>query len=124
MSYGINSSQDIFQNRMDQTFERCKGTILIADDIQAFCTDDNHDMHLHEAMERVRNAGIKLNFEKCVIKSKSYTFFGNVYTPQGVKPDPKKVEMFQEDESTQDKAGVTILSWYDKLFRSIHQEHD
>ena len=35
-----------------------------------FGTDDNHDMHFHEAMEMVRKAGIKLNFEKCVIKSK------------------------------------------------------
>ena len=70
MSYGLNSSQDIFQKRMDQTFERCKGAIPIADDIQVFGTDDNHDTHLHEAMERVRSAGIKLNFDKCVIKSK------------------------------------------------------
>ena len=51
MSYGLNSSQDIFQKRMDQTFERCKGAIPIADDIQVFGTDNNHDTHLHEAME-------------------------------------------------------------------------
>ena len=66
---------------MDQAFKRCKGTIPIADDIQVFGTDDNHDMHLKKAMERVRSAGIKLNFDKCVIQSKSCTFFGNVYTP-------------------------------------------
>ena len=52
---------------MDQTFERCKGDIPIADDIQVCGIDDNHDMHLHESMERVRSVGIKLNFEKCVI---------------------------------------------------------
>ena len=28
---------------MDWTFERCKGAIPIADDIQMFGTDDNHD---------------------------------------------------------------------------------
>ena len=49
--YGLNRSQDIFQKRMDQTFERCKGLVLIADDIQVFGTDENHDTHLHEAME-------------------------------------------------------------------------
>ena len=41
----------------------CKGAIPIADDIQAFGTDDSHDMPLHEGMERVSSAGIKLNLE-------------------------------------------------------------
>ena len=89
MSYGLNILQDIFQKRMDQTSEMCKGVIPIADDIQVFGTDDNHDMYLPEAMDRVRIAGIKLNFEKFVIKSKSCTFFGNVYSCQVVKPDPR-----------------------------------
>ena len=81
---------------MDQSFERCNGAIPIAGDIQVIGTDDNHDMHLHEAKEKVRSAGIKLNFEKCVIKSKSCNLFANVYTPQGVKPDPKKVEAIKK----------------------------
>ena len=57
VSFGLNSSQDIFQKRMDQIFERCNGAIPIADDIQVFGTDDNQEMHLHEAMERVRSKG-------------------------------------------------------------------
>ena len=64
-----------------------------------FGTEDNHDMHLHEAIE----SHIKLDFEKFVIKSKSYTFFGNVYTPQGVKPHPKKVEAIKKMESPKTK---------------------
>ena len=101
MSYGLNSSQDIFQKGMEQTFERCKGAIPITDDIQVFGSDNNHDTYFHEAMERVRSAGIKLNFDKCVIKSKSCNFFGNIYTQQGVKPDPKKVEAIKKMEAPQ-----------------------
>ena len=103
MSYGLNRSQDIFQKRMDQTFERCKGTFPIADDIQVFGTDDNHDMHLHKAMERARSSGIELNFEKCVIKSKSCTFFGSGYTLQEVKPDTNKVDAIKKMETPQTK---------------------
>ena len=88
---------------MDQTFERCKGAIPIADDIQGFGTDNSHDMHLHEAMEGVREAGIKLNFKKCVIKSKQHTFFGYVYTPQRVTLDIKKVEAIKKMEAAQTK---------------------
>ena len=48
---------------MDQIFERFKGAIPIADKFQVLGTDDNHNIYLYEAMERVRSAGIKLNFE-------------------------------------------------------------
>ena len=58
-----------------------------------------------------------------MIKSKSCTFFGNIYTPQGIKPDPKKVEAIKKMEAPQTKQVFTILSWHGKLFRSIHQEH-
>ena len=51
-----------------------------------------HDYSLHEAMEKTRKAGIKLNFAKCIVKAKSCSFFGEIYTPQGVRCDPKKVE--------------------------------
>ena len=103
MSYSLNSSQDIFQKRMDQTFKRCKGAIPIVGDIQVFGTDDNHDKHLHEAIARVRTTGIELNFDKCVIKSKSCIIFGNVYTPQGVKPGLKKGEAIKKMEAPQTK---------------------
>ena len=93
----MKSSPDIYQEKMDQAFYRYKGAFAIADDIQVYANDTNHDMHLHEAMERTRQARLKLNYDKCVIKTKSFTFFGNVYTPQGVMPDPKKVETIRRD---------------------------
>ena len=45
LSYGLNCSQDIFQKKMDQAFERCKGAIPIADDIQVYGTENTHDLH-------------------------------------------------------------------------------
>ena len=47
-------------------------------------------------MERTRKASLKLNFDKCIVKSKSFIFFGEIYTPQGGKPDPKKVEAIKK----------------------------
>ena len=57
---------------MDQAFDKCKGAIAIIDDIQVYSSDTNHDMHLHEAVERTRQAGLKLNYDECVIKTKSF----------------------------------------------------
>ena len=65
---------------MDQAFDKCKGDFAITDGIQVYGNDTDHGMHLDEAMEMTRQAGLKLNYDKCVIKTKSCTFFGNVYT--------------------------------------------
>ena len=92
MPYGMKSSQDIYQKKMDQAFDKCKGAFAIGGDIQVYGSDTNHNMHLHEAVERTRQARFKLNYDKCVIKTKSCTLFGNVYTSKGVMPGPKKVE--------------------------------
>ena len=40
-------------------------------------------------------AGIKVNSDKCIIKS-NCNFFGNLYTTEGAKPDPKKVEAIKQ----------------------------
>ena len=103
MPYGIRSSQDIYQKKMDEAFDKWKGAFAIVDDIQVYGNDTNHNMPLHEAMERTRQAGLKMNYDKCVLKTKSCTFLSNVYAPQGVMPDPKKVEAITKMQAPQTK---------------------
>ena len=57
----------------------CQGAVGIADDVPMFGDDSTHDLHLHDMMKRTRKAGIKLNFDNCIIKSKSLSSFGNIY---------------------------------------------
>ena len=41
-------SQDVFQTKIDQTFERCDGVARIADDIVVFGkTIEEHDRNMH-----------------------------------------------------------------------------
>ena len=97
-------SQDIFQFKIDETYRNCHGAIGIADDITVYGKNDNeHDLHLHETMERTRKAGIKLNDEKCVIKTKECNFFGMLYTPDGVKPSANKIRAIKEMKTPKDK---------------------
>ena len=103
-------------------YENCKGAVGIADDVQVFGDGKTHDRNLHETMECTRKAGIKLNFDKCVIKTKCcsfFFFFGNLYTPEGVKSDPKKVNAIKQMQPLMNKQQfssflgmVTYLSQY------------
>ena len=60
MPFGLRMSQDVFQFKIDETYRNCLGATGIADDITVYGRDEsNHDLHLHDAMERTRMAGIK-----------------------------------------------------------------
>ena len=85
-------------------YRNCLGAIGIADDNTVHGQDESHhDLYLHDAMERTRRAGIKLNHEKCIIKTSECSFYGMVYTPSGVKPDPEKVSAIQNIDLPKDK---------------------
>ncbi|GFO29308.1 hypothetical protein PoB_005581300 [Plakobranchus ocellatus] len=59
-------SQDIFQSKIDQTFEGCSGVIGIADDIVVSGkTEKEHDINLHNMIQRCEETGLKLNPDKC-----------------------------------------------------------
>ena len=90
-------SQDVFQAKIDQTFEGCEGTIGIADDIVIFGkSEQEHDNHLHGMLTRCRNTGLKLNPDKCKIKQKKIKFYGVICGEDGVQPDPSKVSALKQ----------------------------
>ena len=96
LPFGLNVSQDIFQLEIDRILEGCSGTVCIADDIVVYgTTEEEHDSNLLQLMRTARQRGLTFNSSKCHIKQKSITFFGNVYTREGIKPDPQKVADLQ-----------------------------
>ena len=97
MPFGLKMSQDVFQTRIDQTFEGCKGVIGIADDIVIFGkNEEDHDSNMHGMLKRCREAGVKLNPDKCFIKQDSIRFYGIICGPDGIKPDPDKVSALKQ----------------------------
>lgn len=78
------------------TYCDCEGAIGISGDIIVYGKNDTeHDLHLHETMERTRKAGIKFSDKKCVIKTKEGNFFIFLYTPDGVKSSSDKVQLIK-----------------------------
>jgi len=68
-------SQDIFQTKIDQTFEGCEGVAGIADDIVVFGkTSEEHDRNMHGILRRCQDTGLKLNPDKCFVKQEKSDF--------------------------------------------------
>ena len=97
MPFGLKMSHDVFQAKIDQTFEGCEGTIGIADDIVIFGkSEQEHDHHLHGMLTRCRNTGLKLSTDKCKIKQRKIKFYGVICGEDGVQPDPSKVSALKQ----------------------------
>ena len=92
LPFGLKVSQDIFQLKMDQILENVEGATGISDDVVVYGkTEEEHDESLRNLMKAAAENGLVFNSEKCAIKTQSITFFGATYTPEGVHPDPEKV---------------------------------
>lgn len=97
LPFGIASSQDIFQKKVNETFEDLQGVAAIVDDILVFGrTRQEHDERLRNVLERARNKGVRFNPNKCIIGVKEVIFFGHVITDEGLKADPNKVKAIND----------------------------
>ena len=104
LPFGLCTSQDIFQQRMDAILEQTRGCVGIADDVAVFGkTEQEHDENLVRLMEVAQREGLVFNSSKCVIKAKQVNFFGALYTSNGIKPDPAKVKDIRSMPTPQDK---------------------
>ena len=69
LPFGLNLSQDVFQERIDHILERCPGTMGIADDVAVFGKDEKeHDANLHNLMKIAQQEHLVFNPDKCDVK--------------------------------------------------------
>ena len=102
LPFGLVSAQDIFQRKIDETYDGLPGIICIADDIVVYGQDDKtHDQNLIQMMERTKERGLSLNSDKCHIRQSSIGFYGHILTSEGIKPDPSKVSAIKDMKAPQ-----------------------
>ena len=75
LPFGLVSAQDIFQRKIDETYDGLEGIICIADNIVFHGhDDDSHDRNLRNMMLRTSEKRLALNPDKCYIKQKQIGF--------------------------------------------------
>ncbi len=92
LNYGTNASAEIFQHVLQTTLQGLDGVKNIADDIIVFGkTRAEHDQNLDKCLSRLSNSGLKLNRDKCSFLKDKLEFFGQIFSREGTRPDPKRV---------------------------------
>ena len=110
MPFGIKSAQEVFQKRMSQAFGDLEGVEPDVDDILVWgATADEHIERLKKTLQRCEEINLTLNKEKCEFRVKEVTYIGHKLTPDGVKPDERKVEAIKHMPPPEDKKGAERL---------------
>ena len=97
MPFGIKMSQDVFQIQMDHILEQCPGMIGIHDDVIIYgYTWEDHDSNLINFLNVCQMEGLCLSSKKLELRRDRVSFFGAIYSREGVHPDPKKIQGIEE----------------------------
>ena len=97
-------ASDIFQQKLDSIYIGLPGVTGIADDMIIYGKDEQeHDRNLIQFLETTRKNGLRLNKDKLQFKKDSVSFFGHVWSSQGISPDPKKINSILQMEFPGDK---------------------
>ncbi|GFO01004.1 Pol polyprotein [Plakobranchus ocellatus] len=90
---GISLDPEAFQNKMEEILKGLEGCEPLSDDtIVHGKTEREHDKRLHAAMNRIEEAGLRLNKEKCALKRREVKYFGHIINNKGRRSEEGRVE--------------------------------
>ena len=93
LNFGTNSASEMFQKVVNEQIRDIPGSLNVSDDVIVFGkTQVEHDAALRAVFNRFSEINLTLNKTKCEFNKSSLTFFGFVFSSQGIAPDPRKVE--------------------------------
>lgn len=117
LPFGLKSSQDEFQRKVDETYEGLDCVTAIIDDVLIYGkSKEEHDRNLRAMLQRSRERGVRLNPDKSIICATEVSYFGHLITKDGVKPDPAKITAVRDMEPPRDKGELeTILGMVNYL---------
>ncbi|KRX13745.1 Transposon Ty3-I Gag-Pol polyprotein [Trichinella nelsoni] len=117
LQFGIASAPGIFQRFMDSLLSNLEGVVPYFDDV-LIVAESQHELLevLRRVFDRLRDAGIRLNREKCVFVSNSVEFLGYRIDAEGIHPSEKKVEAIHKAPRPKNKqelqAFMGLLNFY------------
>lgn len=126
MPFGLKNSPATFQRVMDDLLRDVlnKFCLVYLDDIIIFSPSlDEHIKHLKLVFEKLKNANLKLQLDKCEFLRKETEYLGHVITPDGIKPNPKKIEAIRNfpipKTQREIKSFLGLLGYYRKFINNL-----
>ncbi|GAA5916771.1 hypothetical protein JCM5296_001318 [Sporobolomyces johnsonii] len=95
MPFGLTNTPAAFQNLINDTFRPFLDSFVVVylDDILVYSkTKEQHEAHVKQVLETMREAKLYAKAEKCTFDDSSTEYLGFIIDRDGVKMDPTKIE--------------------------------
>ena len=93
MPFGLKNSAQAFQRLMDSIFGSLPFVFVYLDDLLiASRSHREHEDHLRQVFELLRQNGLFINKDKCLLGVSSLSFLGHKVTRDGIAPMSERVE--------------------------------
>lgn len=99
MPFGLKNAPATFQRVMDNVLRDLVGKVCLVffDDILIYSTSlEEHLLNLRKVFEALRKFNLKIQLDKSEFLRKEVAFLGHIVTPEGVKPNPDKIEVIKK----------------------------
>ena len=92
LCFGINSAAKVFQKAVADMLQGIPGVKNMSDDIIVFSkTHEEHEATIKKVMEQLREFNVTANQDRCEFFKREITFFGHVFSDQGISPSEEKI---------------------------------
>ena len=132
MPFGISSAPEVWQRTMHEFVEGLQGVEVIADDFVIAGFGDTTE-EAYKSLEqnersfftRCREWNLKLNKQKVSRAQTNVPFMGHLLTPEGLKPDPRKIEaivaMPEPEDATALKRFLGMVNYLSKFMPHLSE---
>ena len=103
---GVSSGSGECHERIRLILQGLQGVVQIKDGIVCHGNGREHDDRLKALLSRLEEYNITLRKEKCHFGTQEVKWFGNIYSKEGMSPDPDKVMALKKWDRPKDKTEV------------------
>jgi hypothetical protein len=119
MPFGLCNAPATFQRLMDEVLRGYlwKFVMVYLDDVIIYSdTFEQHLEHLRDIFDRLEEAGLKLNPDKCSFVKEELEFLGHIVSNKGIRTDPAKIQKVKDFPTpmniTQLRGFLGLASYY------------
>lgn len=118
--YGLASAPSAFQKMMETVLKGLPGVRNCLDDVIVVGASlEEHDERLRAVLQRLADAGLKLNMQKCSFRQSSLKFLGHVISGEGILPYTDHIIAIRDAPAPHDLVSLQsflgLISWYSKF---------
>ena len=127
LPFGVASAPAIFQRYMDTLLQGMLGVSVYLDDILiAGATIDENLQTLEAVLQKLNDAGLRLNRSKCFFCHPSLQYLGHIISEHGIQPTAEKVRAIKEAPPPQNlselRAFLGLINYYSKFLPNLSSQ--